>query len=169
MTSPQYPLKQVLEIKKRRVEQAEKVVQEKLAALEKEQEKLKQAEAARDKVKQHHRDKLDQLRVELDHATTSPKVQQMKAYLKVVQEKLKVEEKKVKEQQNRVDLATKELEEAKKQLNLRRLEVDKVETHRKDWEKEQRKEREIKEEREMDELGTVTYIIHQKQSELIKE
>lgn len=169
MAKEQYPLKQVLEIKIRRVEEAEKVVKEKKEILEQEQEKLKKAEEARDKVKQHREDKLNQLRNELDHATTSPKVQQMKAYLKVVEEKLLTEEKKVKEQQAKVDAAAKDLEEAKQQLFLRRQEVDKIETHKKDWTKEKRKELEIQEEREMDELGTVTYLIHQKQSESLNE
>ena len=44
-----YPLKQVLEVKQKRVEDAEKVVLEKKLALEKEQEKLAQREADRDK------------------------------------------------------------------------------------------------------------------------
>lgn len=157
-----YPLKQVLEIKQKRVEAAEKVVKEKQQILDQEKERLAQREAERDKVKKHKADKLQQLRDELDHSTSSPKVQQMKAYLKVVDEKLKGEEKKVKEQQTKVDAAARDLEDAKHQLFLRRQEVDKLETHRKDWEKEMRKEEEIMEGREMDELGQVIYSTHAK-------
>jgi flagellar export protein FliJ len=152
-----YPLKQVLEIKQKRVEDAEKVVKDKQMILDQENEKLAQREADRDKVKKHKEDKLQQLRDTLDHGTTSPKVQQMKAYMKVVDEKLKVEEKKVKDQKDKVEVAKRDLEEAKHQLFLRRQEVDKLETHRKDWEKEVRKEEEIVEGREMDELGQVIY------------
>jgi len=157
-----YPLKQVLEIKQRRVDDAEKVVKEKQQALEKEKEKLAQREAERDKVKQHMKDKLAQLRDTLDHATTSPKVQQMKAYLKVAQEKLAIEEKKVKDQQDQVDLAQKNVDLAKEELKRKRQEVDKLLTHQKDWEKSMRKEMEIIEGREQDELGNVTYTIHKK-------
>ena len=89
-------------------------------------------------------------------------IQQMKAYLKVVQERLKVEEKKVKEQQNQVDLAVKEVDKAREDLNLKQLEVDKLEIHRKDWEAAMRKEMEIAEEREHDEIGNITYLLHQK-------
>lgn len=160
-----YPLKQVLEIKKKRVEDAEKVVKDKQIILDQEKEKLAQREADRDKVKKHKKDKLQQLRDELDHGTTSPKVQQMKAYMKVVDEKLKVEEKKVKDQQEKVNVATRDLEEAKHQLFLRRQEVDKLETHRKDWEKEMRKEEEIIEGREMDELGQVIFNIQELKKE----
>jgi flagellar export protein FliJ len=161
----EYPLKQVLEIKKRRVEEAEKVVQAKRQALEQEQEKLAQAEAARDKVKKHHDDKLVQLRQEMDRTTTSNKIQQMKAYLKVVKEKLAVEDKKVKDQKVRVETAEKELEEARHQLFLKRQEVDKVEMHKTSWQKEKRKADEIEEEKEMDEIGNVTHLIHQKKLE----
>lgn len=160
-----YPLQQVLEIKQRRVEAAELVVQAKLKALEAEKEKLKQAEAARDAVKQHYQDKLTQFRQELDRGTTSPKILQIKVYIKVVEERLALEEKKVKEQQVKVDNAAKELEAAKEQLRLKRLEVDKLVTHRKTWEKELRKQMEIIEEREMDELGTVIHQIQERRKE----
>lgn len=163
-----YPLEQILDIKKRRVENAELVVKEKRLKVEQEEEKLKKCEAERDKVKQHHHDKLEQLRHELEHSTTSPKVQQMKVYLKVVQEKLKIEERKVKEQEVKVENANKELEAAKKELRQRQLEVDKMETHRTDWAKGVRKEQEIVEGRIQDELGDVIYTLNQRKEELMR-
>jgi hypothetical protein len=158
MNSMVYPLKQVLEVKHRRVEDAEKVLKEKQQLLLKEQEKLKQVEAERDKVLKHQQAKLQQLRDETDHTTTSPKVQQMKVYLKVVAEKLKVEEKKVTDQKEQVNIAQKNVEEAKKELDRKRLEVDKLKTHQKDWEKEMRKELDIIEGREQDELGGIMFL-----------
>ena len=98
-----YPLKQVLEVKIKRVEDQEKVVIEKKRLLVLEQDKLKQREAEREKVKKHHDAKLKQLRDTLDQGTTSDKIQQMKAYIKVVKENLKLEDKKVKEQKEQVD------------------------------------------------------------------
>lgn len=157
MARKDYPLRQVLEIKKKRVEAAELVVKEKQQILQQEEERLAQRKAERDKVLQHHKDKMKQLRDELDHATTSPKVQQMKVYIKIVQERLMVEEKKVKEQQGKVDIAIKDLEDAKRLLHARRQEVDKVETHRTSWETEKNKEDEIASERNMDELGTMIH------------
>ena len=100
-----YPLGQVIEVKKRRVEDAEKVVLEKRKALEVEEEKLKKREEERDHVRDHHNAKLKQMREEMDHDTTSPKIQQMKAYHKVVKEKLKLEEKKVQDQKEQVRIA----------------------------------------------------------------
>lgn len=155
-----YPLAQIIEVKQRRVDDAEKVVKEKKLALEKEQEKLKEREAERDKVKTHKKDKLQQLRDTLDGGTDSTTIQQMKAYLKVVDEKLKVEEKKVKDQQDQVKNAEKILEQAKADLQRKRQEVDKLFMHKKDWEKEKRKELEVIEAREQDELGAIIHTIH---------
>lgn len=161
-----YPLKQVIEVKQKRVEDAEKVVKEKQMALDKEQQKLAEREAERDKVKDHKQEKLQQLRDTMDQGTTSPKIQQMKAYLKIVEEKLKVEEKKVKDQKEQVAIAEKNLEQAKLDLQRKRQEVDKLLTHQKDWEKEMRKEQEIIEGREQDELGSIIYTVHQRKHDV---
>ncbi len=160
MDKPIYPLKQVIEVKQRRVEEAEKVVKAKQLALETEEKKLQERKRERDNVKDHKQDKLRQLRETLDQGTTSPKIQQMKVYLKIVDEKLKVEEKKVKDQEQQVEIAKKNLEQAKQELRLKRQEADKLVMHQKDWLKEKRREREILEGREQDELGTIIHAIH---------
>lgn len=156
---PQYPLADVLQVKRKRVEAAEQVLKEKQEILAKEEKILEERKAARDKVKQHQADKLAQLRYELDHATTTNKVEQMRAYLKVVKEKLAAEEKKVSDQQVQVDLARKNVELAKIELQKKRVEVDKLETHKKDWLLEWKKEEEVILGREQDELGSVIYNI----------
>ena len=153
----EYPLKQVLEVKERRVQDQERIVQEKNQIVEKEKKILEQKEAERDKTKNHHQDKLQQMRQEMDQGTTSPKIQQMKAYLKVVKERLAVDEKKVKDQKQQVATAEKNLEIAKNELKIKRQEVDKLITHRKDWTKEMRKELEIIEGREQDEIGSIIF------------
>lgn len=158
MTSIVYPLLQVLDIKRRRVEDAEKVLKEKKALLEKEEQKLKHCEAERDKVLKHKQDKLQQLRDELDGGTTSPKIQQMKVYLKVVDEKLEAEQKKVNNQKEQVKIAQKNVDDAQADLNRKKLEVDKLVEHRKDWEKEAKKEAEIIEGREQDDLGSTMFL-----------
>jgi hypothetical protein len=155
-----YPLKQVIEVKQRRVDNAEKVVLEKKQLLEKEQKKLAELEAERDRVKEHKLEKLKQLRETMDEETTTDKIQQMKAYLKVVDEKLKVEEKKVKDQKAQVDLAEKALAEAKKELHQKRQDLEKIVTHRKGWEKEVENELRLKEATEEDEIGSIIHSLH---------
>jgi flagellar biosynthesis chaperone FliJ len=159
---PSYPLKQIIDVKKKRVEDAEKVVMEKRALLAQEEERLKEREKERDVVKKHHADKMQQMRDEMDHATTSPKIQQMKAYVKVVKEKLAVEDKKVKDQKEKVQQAEQAVEQAKEELKRKRQDVDKLLTHKVDWEKEMRKEEEILEGREQDEIGSVMHLLHKR-------
>jgi len=153
-----YPLKQVLEVKQRRVEDAEKVVKEKQEILQKEKEKLEQREKEKAVVQTHHNDKLKQLRAEMDQGTTSDVILQMRAYLKVVKERLAAEDKKVEDQKAQVKTAENNVQIAKQELARKRQEVDKLLTHEKDWIKEIRKEMEIMEGREMDELGTVIFL-----------
>lgn len=157
-----YPLAQVLQVKERRVEEAEKVVKEKLLALEKEQKILKEKEAVRDKAKDHYNAKLKQMREEMDHGTTSHKIQQMKAYLKIALERINAEEKRVKDQKVQVENAEKNLENARQELRIKRQEVDKFVNHRQDWRKEMLKEQEIIDAREQDELGSIIFSTQQR-------
>jgi hypothetical protein len=163
-TLPVYPLIEVLDVKHHRVEVAEMVVKEKKKLLEVEQQKLKEREAERDKVKNHLKAKTNQLRQMMDEGTTSDKIDRSKIYIKVVQEKLAVEEKKVKEQKQQVDLAEKNLEIAKNQLKEKEKERDKLITHRKEWEKEAKKELQIIETRLEDEIGSTMFL-----SKMVKE
>ena len=82
----------------------------------------------------------------------------MRAYIDVVQEKLVVEEQKVVEQKEQVKVAKQNLENAKEELRQRRQEVDKIEMHKKEWMKDMRKELELKEALELDEVGIVMHI-----------
>jgi flagellar biosynthesis chaperone FliJ len=160
MAKAVYPLKQIIDVKKKRVDDAEKVVGEKKAALLQEEEKLRNREKERNQVLKHHEAKIKQMRDEMDGGTTCPKILQMKAYLKVVKDKLKIEDKKVQDQKEQVKIAENNLENAKAELKRKRQEVDKLLTHKKDWEGEMRKEEEILEGREQDELGSVMFLVH---------
>lgn len=160
MTSiPEYPLAQVIDIKKRRVDQAEKALREKERLLEEEKKKLKKAEEERDKVKEHRNAKLLQIRNYVDTEGMNPeKVLQMKSYLEIVKEKLLVEEEKVKKQKENVETAKKNVEEAQKFLKEKEQEVEKLETHRKEWTKEALKEVQMKEASELDEIGSIMFL-----------
>jgi hypothetical protein len=155
---PGYPLKEVLDIKHRRVDLAEAVVKEKKRLLEIEEKKLKEREVERDKVKDHLKAKMDQIRQEIDLGTTSDKIERAKLYIKVVQEKLAVEEKKVQDQKKQVELAEKNVEIAKSQLKEREKERDKIIEHRNEWTKEAVKELQIMETRAEDELGSTMFL-----------
>ena len=154
-----YPLEQLMLIKKKRFDQAVKTLEEKKAILEKAYEKLFDLTKLRDEVLTHKTAKLTQLREALDEGTTTDKIQQMKVYLKIVDEKLAEREKKVKEQQKQVDLAQSQVDAATKELFQRKKDLEKLEMHKGEWEKEVRYWAEQKEAIEHDEQGSATHTI----------
>ena len=159
-----YPLQQIIEVKERRVDTAEKLLKKKRELLQAEQTKLDKALDEKQKVQTHYDNKLQQLRETLDEGTTSEKVEIMKNYLDVVKEKLIKEGKKVEAQQKEVTKAKQAVEEAHKDLKKKRQEVDNLETHKKEWTKEAKRELERKEEIEQDELGSIMYLNRKRKS-----
>lgn len=160
-----YPLEQVLEVKRRRVDAAEKEVARCREELEKEKERLKEVEKARDKVKQHLLDKVNQLRDAFDQGTNTDEIQMMKRYIAVVQDNLAVEEEKVKKQEEQVEIAKNNLELAIADLEKKRREVEKLEEHREQWFKMMKKEQEIELGKEMDELGSILFLANKRKYE----
>ncbi|MDE3045245.1 MAG: type III secretion T3S chaperone [Verrucomicrobiota bacterium] len=160
-----YPLEQLMLIKKNRFDQALKTLEEKKKLLEKAYEKLYEATVERDKVLKHRIAKLEQLREKTDAGTTSDKIQQMKTYLKTVDEKLADREKKVKEQQKQVDLSQKQVDLATDELFQRKKDLEKMEIHKGEWEKEVRYWVEQKEAVEHDEQGSATHSLRKKEAQ----
>jgi hypothetical protein len=157
VAEPKYPLEQLVIIKQKKLEEAEKVLREKKNALLKEEEKLAKVEEERNKVKDHRFAKLTQLREKLDAGTTSDKIVQMRQYLKVVDEQLKQKEQKVKEQQKNVEAAQKLVEVARQDMIKKQHDVEKLVIHRKEWDKEMKVEMEHKESLEGDEMGSAMH------------
>ncbi len=160
-----YPLQQLVIIKKNRFDQAVKILEEKKILLEKALKKLYDLKAERDQVLQHKVEKLTQLRTTLDEGTTTDKIQQMKVYLKIVDEKLAEKEKKVIEQQKQVNLAQSQVEAATQEVFQRKKDLEKLEMHRAEWEKEARYWTEQKEAVEHDEQGSATHTTRKRQEE----
>ncbi len=160
-----YPLEQLAIIKQKKFDEAEKVLREKKKILEKEEEKLAQVEKERDEVKEHRFAKLTQLREKMDEGEGSNKIQQMRYYLKTVDEKLKLKEQKVKEQLKQVESAKAQVESARADLIKKQQDVEKMHMHRKEWEKEMKAIQDYKEGVETDEMGST---LHQRKRVLDK-
>jgi len=152
-----YPLEQIVVIKQKKLDEAEKTLRDKKKALEKEEEKLVSVEKERNEVKDHRFAKLTQLREKMDEGAPSDKIQQMRYYLKVVDEKLKAKEIKVKEQVKQVENAKQQVEIARSDLVKKQQDVEKLQTHRKEWEKEMKGIAEHKENVESDEMGAMMH------------
>lgn len=160
-----YPLEQLVAIKKNRFDQAVKTLEEKKAILEKAYEKLYDVTQERDKVLKHKMDKLTQLRAALDEGQPSLKIQQMKVYLKSVDENLALKEKQVVEQQKQVDIAQKQVDVATDELFQRKKDLEKLEMHKQEWTKEVRYWSEQKEASLHDEQGSATHHLRKKERE----
>lgn len=163
--SEKYPLHQLELIKKKRLEEAERVLREKREKLLNEQEQLKKAQAAHDKVFNHRVDKLTKLREALDTGLRADKIEQMGLYLKTVEEKLKIEEKKLEAQKGQVKRAEEEVEKARKEMFKKQKEIEKLKEHRTIWTKEMLQELEKEEAKEADETGEAGFLIKKKRRE----
>jgi len=161
-----YPLEQLFDIKKKRFDQAVKILEEKKALLDKANAKLYALVQERNEVLEHKTAKLTQFRTEVDAGTTTHKMQQMKIYLKIVEENLSTKEKKVTEQKKVVDAAQKQVEIATEELFQRKKDLEKLEMHKKEWEKEVRYLTEQKETLEQDDQGSSTHALRKKEEKL---
>ena len=164
---PDYPLEQMVTIKKNRFDAAVKTLEEKKALLEKAYELLYDLTQEKDKVLAHKMAKLTQLREDLDHGDIE-KVKQDKAYLKIVEENLAEKEKKVAAQQKIVDAAQKQVDIATDDLFQKKRDLEKLELHKKEWEKEERYVLLQKEGVEHDEQGSSTHYLRKKEAEARK-
>lgn len=152
--SDKYPLEQLALIKKRRLDEAEKILAEKKKALEQELSILKKVEDERNQAKTYKEEKLQQLRDAMDEGEKADKIDMMKEYLKVVNAELEKKEAKVKEQVSKVEAAEKAVEEARKDMIKKQHDVEKLKEHKKDWKKDQAKEEKRQEGIVSDEMGT---------------
>lgn len=166
---PQYPLEQMISIKKNRFDAAVKVLEEKKALLEKAYETLYELQEERNKVFEHKSSKLEQLRAMLDAGAHADKVLQAKAYLKIVDEKLLEKDKKVADQQKQVDAAQKQVDLATDDLLQKKKDLEKLEIHKKEWEKEAAYWVLQKEGVEQDEQGSSTHLTRKREKEMRKK
>lgn len=157
MTKKEYPLEQLVLIKKRRLEEAEKALKEARDALEREKEALKKVEAERDKTKQHREDKLSELRTKMDEGEASDKIIAMKEYLKTVDVELVKKEEAVKVQEEKVKQAETAVEKARENMIQKQTDLEKLTLHRKDWEKEAKLEERRADAATSDELGSAMH------------
>ncbi len=155
--SEKYPLDQLVAIKQKRLEEAERVLAEKKSILSQEEQKLITLEKKRDEVKEHYKEKLTQFREKLDAGTPTDKIQQMKQYLKLVTEDLKVEEKKVEAQIKVVAAAQQQVDLARQELFKKQKDVEKLKIHHKEWKHEVHRIEEQKEGHFNDEMGSVMH------------
>lgn len=158
-----YPLHELVKIKKKRFEQAVKLLEEKKKLLEKEKKILIEVQEERDKVFKHKEAKLNQLRNALDEGEGAIKITQKKNYLKLVKEKLLEKENKVEKQKKSVEEALSEVEKARKNLLEKQKDIEKLKLHRKSWDSEMRVVEAQKDQDVQDEVGSIKHIMKKRE------
>lgn len=158
MKLPKYPLEQLILIKERRLEEAEKKLKEKKLILEKEQTKLKKLEEDCQTTQDHMQDKIKQLDEEMDQGIHSNKIDIANKYIKVVSDQLTQKKKKVLDQDKVVKTAAHNVELARQEMLKKQQDVEKLNIHKADWKKGAMKELEHQEALEGDEIGSAKHI-----------
>ena len=154
MNEKNYPLVEVIRIKKRRLDDAEKVLREKKAILERELEKLAQIQKELDSAKEKFDRYLQKLRQAMDEGEPSSKIDQHKLHLKdlkelylLCQKKLDNQKKVVKSAEDAVDLARQDYQQKEKEL-------EKLNIHKAEWVQALKLEEARQEDIKMDEIST---------------
>ena len=162
MKKKEYPLKEIIEIKKRRLEEAEKILRQKQDALveaEKNLTEKKKLLNASEKVKL---EMIEKHYKKIENGTTADVMERHNHYIQeVINVKIAEEKKKVEAQKKVVQEAHVALDKARAERLEKHKDLEKIHTHEKEWSKEAKKELEIFEAIVEDEIGT---IIHGKQS-----
>lgn len=158
MKLPKYPLEQLILIKERRLEEAEKKLKERKLLLQKEQDKLKKLEEDCQTTHDHMEDKVKQLDEEMNEGTHSDKIDIASKYIKVVQDQLTQKKKKVLDQDKVVKTATQNVELARVEMIKKQQDVEKLNIHKAEWKKGVMKELDHKEALEGDEIGSAKHI-----------
>ncbi|MBN1914485.1 MAG: type III secretion T3S chaperone [Parachlamydiales bacterium] len=163
MLEEKYPLEQLARIKKKRFEDAIKILEQKSDLLKKEQKKYKELEAKREEIQLHKKAKIEQLQASIAEGTTSNKIQQKKQYIEVVSERLLEQMAKVEKQKMALKKAQKDFDEAKTELFNRKKDIEKLDIHKAEWKKEIHKMYEQAEALEQDEIGSIRYTMQKKE------
>lgn len=158
MKKETYPLEQIAQIKKRRLDEAERILKQKREALTKEEETLKEKKKAFEASKKLKEEIIEKHFKKIEEGTTSDVLERHDTYIKeVITPKISEEKKGVEDQKKVVQEAKKALEEARIIRLKKNQELEKIILHKKDWEKGVRKELSLEEASVSDELGTAMH------------
>lgn len=156
--SSKYPLKELFEIKEKRLSESEKELRRAKELLEAEEKKLQSYLEERDKAIDLRHAKLAQRDLELAQGTSGDKLHMIDQFIKrVVQEKINAEQKKVDQQTKVVIGARKKVEDARADRLRKQIELEKLTSHRTLWQKESLRHEEHKIAEEGDEIGTAMH------------
>lgn len=153
-----YPLQQLMEIKLKRLDEAERELAKRKEELEEEEKKLQTEIDKLQTILDHKAEKMAQMRAEMDQGTTTDKIKQIKSYLETVEDKRKIQDDKVKKQKLEVEKAEAAVEDALQNVFQKQADVEKLKMHRKEWDSEQLYLEKQEESKETEEMGTAMHV-----------
>jgi flagellar biosynthesis chaperone FliJ len=152
-----YPLVEVIRIKKRRLDEAEKVLREKKQILEKEIEKLSICQKELDEAKKIFDNYLQKLRDAMDSGEPSKKIEQHKIHLKDLKERFLQAQAKLDMQKKAVKKAEEAVELARQDYLQKEKEVEKLHIHKSEWIQAMKLEAQRIEDITMDDISTSSF------------
>lgn len=156
--SKKYPLHQIDIIKKKRLDQAERALREKREEERVVQEKYDRAKQDRQKALEARDNKLNLLREKMDEGAPSAKIETIRVYLKIVDETFQQKHQIYETFADKLRGAQEATEAARQEVIQRQKDQEKMQEHRKQWDKEMRAFDEQEEAKLTDDMGTVRFI-----------
>ncbi|MEC8306543.1 MAG: hypothetical protein VXZ72_01635 [Chlamydiota bacterium] len=157
-----YPITQLMIIKKKRLESAEKAWKKAKEKLQNERAKEKKLEKEKDKSLSHRNDKLRQLRQQLDSGEPSEVILATKRYLTITNEDLDAKQRVWQAQKEVVAQADQEVKLARKECIQKECDLEKIKEHQILWLRDHHKHEVRIQDKEEDELGMLTHQQHQR-------
>lgn len=154
MNDKNYPLIEVIRIKKRRLDEAERVLRQKKEMLEQEKQKLSLAQKEFDAAKSLFDNYLQKLRDAMDLGEPARKIDQHKLHLKDLKDRFLIAEKKLLIQKKAVEAAEKAVEVARVDYQQKEKELEKLHIHKSEWSEALKLEEKRLEDIKMDEIST---------------
>ena len=154
MKKPKYPLQQITDIKKRRLEEAEKILKKKREILQQEENTLKEKRNLLNASQKAKLDMIEKHYIKIQEGISTVLMDAHNKYIKeVMNVKIDEDRENVKKQKKVVEKAKIDLDNARKDRLQKNQELEKMHIHKKDWKKQVDKELMIQEGVISDEMG----------------
>lgn len=162
MSAQKYRLQPVLDKREKKKKDAEKILADARAEVERQKQILKQREEDIEKAIQKKDKYTVDLRTKMDAGMETGKITAGKAYIEVLKQNVVTAQKKAEEQKKVVESAEKKVQAAVAGVAEATKEMKVIEKHKENWQDTERREAEEKEDKEQEEVAQSMYQQHRK-------
>lgn len=164
MSAQKYRLQPVLDKREKKKKDAEKILADARAEVERQKQILKQREEDIEKAIQKKDKYTADLRTKMDAGMETGKITAGKAYIEVLKQNIVTAQKKAEEQKKVVESAEQKVQVAVAGVAEATKEMKVIEKHKENWQDAERKEAEEKEDKEQEEVAQSMYQQRKRQS-----